>query len=328
VDVLSDVLSAVQLTAAVFFDIQAYAPWAVASPRAELLRTKILPNSQHVIAFHALLAGSCWAKLPGDRSERAMSAGDLVVVPMGDEHQLASTPGMRSKADMDHYRFPLGTSLPVPKVLNPVGGPERTHFVCGFFGCDARPFNPLLDSLPRMFHASVSATSQNWLVGVLRAGVVETEQASAGGEAMLAKLAELMFVEVMRKYIASLPQDARGWCSGIRDGRVGVALQRIHERPEHDWTVDALAREAGMSRSSFAERFLGFVGTPPMQYLARWRLQRASRLIERGLSIAAAAGEVGYESEAAFNRAFKRFVGVTPGSWRKNRLAAGGKQPA
>lgn len=208
----------------------------------------------------------------------------------------------------------------MPFVLNQGGGPDRCHFICGYFGCDARPFNPLLESLPRIFHAPVSAASQDWLLSLVRAAVAESQHGTAGGETMLAKLAELMFVEVIRKYIDRLPEDARGWLSGLRDRQIGAALHLIHGRAAHAWTVDALAREIGMSRSAFAERFVSFVGLPPMHYLARWRLQLAANLLtNNGVSLSAAAAEVGYESAAAFNRAFKKFVGVPPGAWRKAR---------
>ena len=157
------------------------------------------------------------------------------------------------------------------------------------------------------------------MVSLVRAGVEESRQTTAGGETMLAKLAELMFVDVIRKYIESLPEDARGWCSSIRDTQIGAALHLIHERPAHAWTVEALAREVGVSRSVFAERFVSYVGLSPISYLSRWRLQVAANLLTQGMTLARAAAEVGYESEPAFNRAFKKYVGLPPGTWRKRR---------
>ncbi|MCC7123882.1 MAG: AraC family transcriptional regulator [Acidobacteria bacterium] len=319
-DVLSDVLSAVRLSGAVFFDVEAFAPWVSPTPQAETFRRTIMPNAEHVIAFHVMMAGSCWAEVPNAGPPIHLRAGDFVVIPMGDDHVLSSAAGMRGEADLAMYRRPTDRCQPVPFVLNKGGGPERNHFICGYFGCDARPFNPLLDALPRLFHASVSPASQDWLLRLVRAAAVESARGTAGGEAMLARLAELMFVEVLRKHISDLPEDARGWCSGVRDAQVGAALHLMHERPAHAWTVEALAREVGMSRSAFAERFAAFVGVPPMQYLARWRLQVAANLLAgRQMSIADAAAEVGYESEAAFNRAFKKVVGLPPGTWRKRR---------
>jgi len=330
-DVLSDVLRAVRLTGAIFFDMEACSPWVATTPEVERFKREVMPNAEHVIAFHVVTSGACWAELPGLAPPTRLEAGDLVVIPRGDEHVLSSVPGMRAEPDLTRYRRP--DALPIPIVLNEGGGPDRCEFICGYFGCDARPFNPLLDALPRMFHASVSSASQSWLLSLVRAAVEESERGTAGGETMLAKLAELMFVEVIRKYIDSLPDDARGWLSGLRDQQISAALHLMHVRPAEAWTVDTLAREIGMSRSAFAERFGSFVGVPPAHYLARWRLQLAATLLSNnGVSIATAAAQVGYESEAAFNRAFKKFVGVPPGVWRKRRLrgadVAASPQPA
>lgn len=319
-DVLSDVLSAVRLTGAVFFDVEAFSPWVTTTPRTERFGRAIMPGAEHVIAFHVVTAGSCWVELPGVTSPVRLYAGDFVVMPLGDDHVLSSAPGMRSEIDLGMYRRPTERCQPVPLVLNEGGGPAPDHFTCGYFGCDIRPFNPLLDALPRMLHASVSSASRDWLLSLVRAGAAESARGTAGGEVMLARIAELMFVEVLRKHIAGLPDDARGWCSGVRDSQIGAALHLLHTRPSSPWTVEALAHEVGMSRAGFAERFVSFVGVPPMQYLARWRLQVAANLLtSQRMSVAEAAAEVGYESEAAFNRAFKKVVGVPPGEWRKRR---------
>jgi AraC-like DNA-binding protein len=324
-DVLSDVLTTVQLTGAIFFDLDACPPFASATPDGHLFRQHLMPAAEHIIAFHVVAAGSCWAEVPDSGASIKLHTGDLVVVPTGQAHVMSSAPGLRGEPNLDLYRRPEGGTLPVPFVFNQDAPGERTHLICGFFGCDRRPFNPLLEALPPIFHASVSSASQQWLLSLVRAGAAEYEHLTPGGETMLAKVAELMFVEVIRKYITSLPADARGWCSALRDPHVSAALKAIHQRPTEAWTVDALAREAGMSRSMFAERFTAFVGEPPMQYLARWRLQRAATLLtKQGIGVAQAAAESGYESEAAFSRAFKRFVGMSPGAWRRQRLSATG----
>jgi AraC-like DNA-binding protein len=320
-DVLSDVLRAVRLTGAIFFDVEAAEPWVATTPSVANFARAVMPGSEHLIVFHILTRGTCWAELTDDSMPPVrLKAGDLVVVPNGDEHSFASVPGMRARGDLSLYK--RAGDRPVPVWVNEGGGPEHCHFVCGYLGCDARPFNPLLAALPRMFHASVSTATQSWLTSLVRAAVEESDHASAGGETMLAKLAELMFVEVIRKYVAGLPEDTRGWLSGLRDRHVGAALRLIHGRPAESWTLDGLARSVGLSRSVFADRFTQLVGVPPMQYLARWRLQLASHLLEnRSVGIAVAAAQVGYESEAAFNRAFKKFVGVPPGAWRRGRAA-------
>jgi AraC-like DNA-binding protein len=321
-DVLSDVLGAVRLTGAVFFDVEAAEPWVAQTPDVATFAHQVMPEAEHVIVFHILTHGSCWSELvDGSVPPIRLSAGDLVVVPNGHEHALCSVPGMRAVPDLSAYRRPVGGKIIHPVWVNEGGGPERCHFVCGYFGCDARPFNPLLDALPRMFNARVSERTRSWLSSLVSAAVAESEEATPGGETMLAKLAELMFVEVIRKYIDGLPDGSRDWLSGLRDRQVGASLALIHGRPAEPWSLDSLAREVGMSRTVFAERFMSFVGVPPMQYLARWRLQLAAHLLEnRSCGIAVAAAQVGYESEAAFNRAFKKHVGMPPGAWRRDRL--------
>jgi AraC-like DNA-binding protein len=280
-----------------------------------------MPGAEHIISFHSLLSGECWAEIPDGATPPAhLRAGDIVIFPMGDANVLSSSPGMRGEVNLSIYNRPTNRALPVPYVLNQdASGHETCHFVCGYFGCDARPFNPLLDALPRMFLAQVSAASQHWLSNLIQVATEESEHGSAGGETMLAKLAELIFVEVVRKHIDGLPQDARGWFSGLRDRQIGMALRLIHARPAEAWTIEGLAREVGLSRSAFAERFTDYVQVAPMHYLARWRMQLAARILEnQGVSVAQAAAEVGYESDAAFNRSFKRYLGVSPGAWRRS----------
>lgn len=168
------------------------------------------------------------------------------------------------------------------------------------------------------------ADGSGWVTDLIRVALAEGGGHREGRETILAKLSELMFVEVIRQYLEGIPTDSRGWLSGLRDPHVGEALRLIHARPAENSTLDSLSRKVGLSRTIFADRFSHYVEVPPMQYLARWRLQLASRLLEQsGTCIARAAAQVGYESEAAFNRAFKKFVGVPPGAWRKERLAAG-----
>jgi AraC-like DNA-binding protein len=320
VDVLSDVLRAIHLTGAVFFDVEARAPWVATTPHVDRFKQAVMPEAEHVIAFHVLLEGSCWAELvDGSDAATRLNAGDLIALPRGNEHVFASEPGMRAVPDIGIYGRPSGLRLPVPFTLNEGGGPDRCHFICGYFGCDMRPFNPLLEALPRTVRTPLSATTQRWLVNLLGGAVEESASRTAGSEAMLSKLAELMFVEMIRKYIETLPEDARGWFSALRDRNIGAALRLVHARAAESWTVDRLAHEVGVSRSAFAERFAAIVGISPMRYLSRWRLQLAANLlVHKGASIASAAAQVGYESEAAFNRAFKKQVGMTPGAWRNS----------
>jgi AraC-like DNA-binding protein len=199
--------------------------------------------------------------------------------------------------------------------------------VCGYLGCDARPFNPLIESLPRLFHARASSASQGWLSSLLRTAVDETDDDGAGREILLAKLAELIFVDVLRKYVGELEDDSGGWFSGLRDRHVGTALRLIHGRPAEDWTLDSLSREVGLSRSAFADRFNAYVGSPPIEYLVRWRMQLAAKLLDEGVDIGEAADKVGYTSPATFNRVFKRFVGTAPGAWRRAKRKKTSSRP-
>jgi AraC-like DNA-binding protein len=323
-DVLSDVLLAVRLTGAVFFDVEARSPFAAESPPVQTISQRVMAGAGHVITFHTLMEGSCWAEAIGLPNPPVhLRAGEIVVYPLGDPNVLASSPGMRGTPDPALYYKPADRLLPFPLKMNHDTGADKCRFVCGFFGCDSRPFNPLLNALPRVVHAPLSVPSRSLLSSLINVAVKESGDRGAGCEAMLAKLAELMFVEVMRNHIDSLPNDARGWFAGLRDPQIGAALRLIHGRSSEPWTLESLAREIGLSRSSFAERFTSYVQMPAMQYLARWRLQIAARLLETpNVSIAQAAAEVGYQSEAAFNRAFKRYAGLAPGTWRRERMTA------
>jgi AraC-like DNA-binding protein len=320
VDVLSDVLRAVRLTGAVYFDVRARAPWVAETPATPRICSQVMPDFEHVIAFHIMLDGWCWAQL-ADESEPPirMEAGDAVIFPEGEGHYMGTERGRRSQPDLALYYRPLDRALPF--VINEFGGEgEPARFVCGYLGCDARPFNPILDALPRMLHVRASTTGGMLTNDLIRVALHEHEQPSAGGETILSKLSELMFLQAVRQHIDSLPPESTGWLSGLRDRHISTALRLMHAKPEENWTLEMLAREAGLSRSGFAERFVAIMGVPPMQYLANWRLQRAARLLEQpSISIAQAASAVGYESEAAFNRAFKKQVGLPPGAWRRSR---------
>jgi len=318
-DVLSDVLSTVRLTGALFFDIDAGEPWVGESPGTAELAPAIMPDAGHIIAFHVVLRGGCWANVVDAAGPPVwLNAGDVVVFPGGAPNVLSSSPGARGPRNpLAMYYVPLDQHLPFELIA---GGdsPHRTRFVCGFLGCDVRPFNPLLSALPPMLSISPSPGVLA-VTELLTMALAEGRGARAGSETVLAKLSELMFVEVVRRYIEEIPADARGWLAGLKDPHISAVLRLIHARPAEPWTLDGLSRAAGMSRSVLADRFAGQMGVSPMQYLARWRMHLAARRLEDPqVSIGQAAAEVGYESEAAFSRAFKKLVGAPPGTWRRN----------
>ena len=316
-DALSDVLRTVRLTGAVFFDVDASSPWVAEAPPGRMLAPYIMPGAQHLIEYHVVTKGSCWAGLIGEPQVQ-LKAGDVIVFPQGDAHVMSSAPGMRAPIDGNTMPKPPHPPLPI-RIRQGGGGPDGSRVICGFLGCDARPFNPLLATLPRVLHVS-EQPGEGWLTHFVRFALHEASQQNAGGECMLARLSELMFVEVVRRYLKSLPPDQTGWLAGLRDRHVGRALSLLHERPAHAWTLDELARQTGTSRSVLAERFQHFVGQPPMHYLTNWRMQVAAGLLVRGSSnVAGVAIEVGYDSEAAFSRAFKKIVGVPPATWRRQQ---------
>jgi AraC-like DNA-binding protein len=316
-DALSDVLRAVRLTGAVFFHFDLRSPWVAEAPAAHACRPFVMPETGHLIEFHILTKGGCWAGVVGEPPTR-LGQGDIIVFPQGDAHVLSSSPGMRLQPDMAIYKQPDTTQLPF--WLNAGGnGPEAASLVCGFLGCDARPFNPLLQSLPRVLIWNAgSHAGSSWLPSFVRAALDEAQRKQAGGESVLARLSELMFIEVVRGYIHSLGPQQTGWLAGLRDPQIGRVLNLLHGNPARDWTLDLLAKECGMSRSSLVERFSHYVGQAPIQYLAQWRMQVATKLLANGgANVALVAAEVGYQSEAAFSRAFKKLMGMPPAAWRR-----------
>ena len=335
-DTLSEVLRTVRLRGAVFSYVHGSAPWVVETPHAREIIPAIMPAAEHLIPFHAVVEGACWGALAGEAPAR-LSDSDVILFPQGDPHIMSSAPGMKPpRPDKDFYFAQRPPQLPhalslggsgVTTVRLEGGAGERATLVCGFLGLDARPFNPLLATLPRVMHVSGQPGTHSWTASLLRAAVAESDQRRPGGEAVLERMSEMLFVEVLRRYVDTLPAGHTGWLAGLRDPSVGRALALLHEKPGLPWTLERLADEAAMSRSTLHERFVHFIGQPPMQYLTRWRMQMAAKLLHdtKAKLIEVALG-VGYESEAAFSRAFKRTVGVAPGAWRAGHRTGSGAE--
>ena len=316
-DPLSDVLRAVRLSGAFFYLVEAAPPWSVPTAPARELVPRVLPDAEHLISYHILLSGTCWAGLEGE-DQIQMQPGDVVVFPHGDAHVMSSARGFW--ADRARLSSPA-------RYLHTVHigseGECDPHFVCGVLGCDASPFNPLLASLPRRLHAPGLAAG--WLAHIPRQVVTESSVSRIGSETLLTRMAELMFVEVVRRHLEQLPAQNSGWLAGLRDPVVGPALAQFHDRPAHPWTLAQLTKTIASSRTVLVERFSELVGCAPMQYLTRWRLQLAAERLRSGSAkVAAIASQVGYESEAAFSRAFKRETGVSPAMWRRARQGRAG----
>jgi AraC family transcriptional regulator, alkane utilization regulator len=331
-DVLFDVLRVIRLSGAVFFTAEFSSPWAVLSPASWTIAPSLTPGSQCLSMFHVLAQGSCWASVNGEPAVQ-MAAGDLVVVPHGDEHVLASDPSVKPT--------PIGDILhqiPSPG-MQPVvygGGGDVTRFVCGFLCCDQK-FEPLFSTLPRLLFvrthkgevvvksasmdfsdAPVPLHAGMWLNTTLSYLIQEAWQQKPGNQSVLARLTETMFVEVLRHHMQGLAADQKGWLAGLNDPQVSRALALLHGEPTRSWTVEDLARAAGVSRSGLADRFTELIGESPIRYLTGWRMHLARQLLTEGsLSAGEIAVRVGYDSEYAFNRAFKRHVGQPPATWRK-----------
>jgi len=311
-DPLSDLLRVVRLDGAYFYAVEATEPWRVEATAARELSPRIMPSAEHLISYHVVTTGRCYGGVIGEQPVELV-AGDVILFPQGDAHAMSG-----GRVTPKHHTVSVSTPRRYRETVHLGGsGAPSASFVCGFLGCDRRPFNPLLAALPRRLHMRGMSNIVGGFAGQL---TEESRLARAGSDSILTRLAEVMFIEVLRRYVDELPPGQTGWFAGLRDEVVGRVLTLIHGRPGHPWTLPELAREASSSRTNLAQRFASFVGEPPMQYLARWRMQVAATLLsESGAKVAAVGAEVGYDSEAAFSRAFKKAVGFAPGAWRQAR---------
>jgi AraC-like DNA-binding protein len=321
-DALSDVLRVVQLSGAVYLSGEFTAPWCIISQADSDICAGFLPRSDRVVSYHLIAEGCCWARLAdGKHSAVRLEAGEVLVIPQGDAHLMGSNLDLKPAPSAPLLAEHLETHPGEVMRISYGGGGAPTRMVCGFLTCDEILSNPLLGLLPRLFKVDVGrGTESAWLTSALGFAAAEAAEPQAGTATVLAKLSELLFVEAVRCCIDTLPENEKGWLAALRDRYVGRALSYLHAQPAHPWTVDELAGKVGLSRSAFAQRFTDLLGQPPMQYLARWRLHTAARQLRGGSkSLAEVAGAVGYESEPAFSRAFRREFGLPPASWRTSQ---------
>lgn len=312
-DVLSDVLQMIRLEGALFLNGEFHEPWCVSAPRGSDFATILCPRAGNLAILHLVLEGRCWIQLHGG-DPIALEAGDAVVMPHGDSHLIGS--GLRHTAiDLDYV---VQVKLPELNLIRYGGDGDRSVVVCGWFAYEREVPNPLVAALPNIFRSQVGRRASGpWMEQSVRYALGEAGSRQPGSGAVAAKIAESLFVEALRGYVESLPPQQTGWLAGLRDPHVGRCLGLMHTQPSRAWSLEVLADEANTSRSVLAERFSELVGMPPMQYLKRWRLSIAARLLcnERS-SIVRVAEAVGYESEASFSRAFKREYRLSPGQWR------------
>jgi AraC family transcriptional regulator, alkane utilization regulator len=315
-DALSDVLRVVRLKGGVFLHAEFTEPWCIFSQVTPQDCGSLLDGAEHIVLYHYVVEGRLTAQIP-NHPRIEIEAGEVVIFPHNDGHLLGS-----------HLDLPPVPSRKVVRVspesglfiIQHGGGGEKTRIVCGFLGCDRLDGNPLAAALPPLLrfdarHGSAAA----WIKSSFEFAADEIAARRAGSQTVLAKLSELLFVETLRHYVERLPDEQTGWLAGLKDPFVSRALSLLHRRVAHQWTVDDLGREVGLSRSALADRFTRLIGEPPMRYLTRWRIQLAAHQLRNSeTTLARIAEQVGYESEAAFNRAFRRNFGVPPATWRKN----------
>jgi len=318
-DALSEVLKTVRLDGAVYLDAEFTAPWCIygkygsASVRERL-------GDRHIVYFHFLTEGACRVRLVEGGEAIDVSAGDLVLFPRDDRHLMGSDIRL-APSETEYLLSTADATDPAFIRIRHGGGGMPTRFICCYLASNRTTIRPLIDALPRLARIPIGDGHSSTLVReLLRTGVRETHSTAPGAQSTLAKLAELLFVDAIRRYVDSLPPGGEGWLAGVRDPHVGRALAALHADPERGWSLDDLARVSALSRSALGERFAALIGEPPMQYLTRWRLALAAEALrEGGDAIARIAERAGYESDAAFSRAFKREFGVPPAAWRKSR---------
>jgi AraC family transcriptional regulator, alkane utilization regulator len=333
-DVLSEVLRIVRLSGALHFCGEFSSPWAFRTSPPELLAARLKLAEGSVTPFHVLVEGNCWV-VSGQLAPIAMEAGDVIIFPRADQHTMASEISISPVPISEIYSQPTGQEI---TWLRYGGGGPRSQFICGYLHADNQ-FDPLLGSLPavicvrarnntllleisdharKLTHQIDQPQEAEWWQASLRYLIREANSPGPGSRTIIARLAETLFVEVLRWHLRYASIGHGGWLAGLHDPYVGRALMLLHSKPESAWTVDELAREVAVSRAALAKRFVDLVGQSPIHYLACWRMHLARHLLREGnLGIAEISARVGYESEAAFNRAFRRLVGSPPATWRQ-----------
>jgi AraC-like DNA-binding protein len=316
-DAFSEILSGVKLNGAVFFSAEFSAPWGFQAPSSKVTAAKVAPDAAHLVLYHLLIEGNAHVAMDEGQA-LALAPGDVVIFPHGDPHRMSSAPSM--KPPFPNYGISAKIDARDLTPLQAGGGGAVTKFVCGYMTCDPHLSRPILNGLPAVFKVNIRADSSgHWLETSIVHLVDEAASGRVGSEVMLTKLSEALFVDTLRRYVDGLPLQQSGWLAGARDPVVGKSLALLHGRVAHPWTIADLADEVGTSRSALVERFSRYLFEPPMTYLTRWRLQLAAESLKQtSRGIAEIATDVGYQSEAAFNRAFRREFGQPPGKYRSD----------
>jgi AraC-like DNA-binding protein len=308
VDPLGEALHVLRMSGTFYTRCAFSAPWGL-----------VLPAFPGSLMFHIVTSGRCWIEVDG-AEPRLLQTGDLGLVPHGEGHRLVSAPGIMGPALFDLPREVISERY---EILRQGGGGAETGLVCGTVRFDDPAAQRLVALLPQIISVeSMSSPQQEWLQSTLRLIVAEARELRPGGETIIIRLADILVIQAIRAWIEQDPAAQTGWLGALRDPKIGGAIALIHRNPARDWTVAELAHQVAMSRSAFAARFNALVGEPPMQYVTHWRMQVAQNLLhEDGATVSEIALQLGYQSEAAFSRAFKRFHGISPGGVRRTNHA-------
>src|SRR5262245_25109249 len=323
-DAVSQILSGVKLNGAVFFSAEFSAPWGFSAPASNIMAAQVAPGAEHLVLYHLVIEGGAVIELANGESIE-LKPGDVVIFPHGHPHHMSS--GKDAVPPFPNYGINAKIKARDLSPLHAGGGGDTSRFVCGYMTCDPYLCRPVLNGLPPVLKVNIRTDrSGHWLESSILYLVEEAASGRVGSEAMLAKLSEALFVDTLRRYVASLPEQQTGWLAGTRDPVVGKSLTLLHSRIAHPWTIADLADQVGISRSGLVERFTRYLSEPPMAYLTRWRLEMAARSLQKtSRGVAEIAADVGYESEAAFNRAFKREFGQPPGRYRSDHRSSPAK---
>jgi AraC-like DNA-binding protein len=316
-DALSDVLRVARLTGGVFLHADFFAPWCIATKLSAEHCSPAIGAASHLIIYHYVVEGEFLLRSPERGGQDVLiSTGEIVLLPHNDLHFIGSDLGLPPVPGNQVIHPPRNGGL---ASIHHGGNGKRTRMVCGFLGCSKAESNPVISSLPPLLKLNMdNGAAAEWIRSTFHYAAEEVAAGRPGSQTVLAKLSELLFVETVRQHAETLPENQTGWLAGLRDPFVARALALLHNDPVRHWTVEDLGHEIGLSRSALAERFIRLIGVPPMHYLANWRMQIATeKLRNSNASLAQVAAVVGYESEAAFSRAFKKALGTSPATWRR-----------
>jgi AraC-like DNA-binding protein len=317
-DALSDVLRIAHLTGGVFLHAEFFAPWCISARVGPEHCAPAVGPASHLIIYHYIVEGDLRIRVEGETGEGlVVGTGEIVLLPRNDLHLIGSDLSLLPVAGSDVIHPPKNGGL---FSIHHGGAGKRTRMVCGFIGCASIQGNPVIASLPSLLKLNLQqGAAAEWIRSTLQYAAQEVSVGRPGSETVLAKLSELLFVETVRRHVEALPDGQTGWLAGLREPYVARSLSLLHRDIARRWTVDDLGREVGLSRSALADRFIRLIGLPPMHYLANWRMQvAAQKLRNTSATLAQVAEFVGYESEAAFSRAFKKAFGVAPATWRRS----------